>query len=80
MTADNSARAAPLGDIVNGLVFDGKRTVKSSHLRSLKVRSQYKADKGNLHEEERDNAKYLTEGRVNKGNGQYPRGIRRICE
>lgn len=51
-------------DIVNGLVFDGKRTVKSSQLRSLKVRSQYKADKGILHEEERDNAKYWTEGRV----------------
>ena len=51
-------------DIVNGLVFDGKRTVKSSQLRSLKVRSQYKADKGNLHEEERDNAKYWTEGKV----------------
>ncbi len=51
-------------DIVNGLVFHGKRTVKSSQLRSLKVRSQYKADKGNLHEEERDNAKYWTEGKV----------------
>ncbi len=51
-------------DIVNGLVFDGKRMVKSSQLRSLKVRSQYKADKGILHEEERDNAKYWTEGRV----------------
>ncbi len=51
-------------DIVNGLVFDGKRTVKSGQLRSLKVRSQYKADKGSLHEEERDNAKYWTEGKV----------------
>ncbi len=51
-------------DIVNGLVFDGKRTVKSRELRSFKVRSQYKADKGSLHEEERDNAKYWSAGNV----------------
>ena len=51
-------------DIVNGFVFCGKRTVKSRDLRSLKVRSQYKADKGNLHEEERDNAKYWSAGKV----------------
>ena len=51
-------------DIVNGLVFDGKRTVKSRELKSFKVRSQYKADKGSLHEEERDNAKYWSAGNV----------------
>ena len=33
-------------------------------MRSLKVRSQYKADKGSLHEEERDNAKYWSAGKV----------------
>lgn len=30
----------------------------------VKVRSQYKADEGKLHEEERDNAKYWSKGKV----------------
>ncbi len=51
-------------DIVNALVFEGKRTVKPGELRTVKVRSQYKADDGKLHEEERDNAKYWKKGKV----------------
>ncbi len=51
-------------DIVNALVFEGKRAVKPRELRSVKVRSQYKADDGKLHEEERDNAKYWKKGKV----------------
>ena len=51
-------------DIVNALVFEGKRAVKPRELRTVKVRSQYKADDGKLHEEERDNAKYWKKGKV----------------
>ncbi len=51
-------------DIVNALVFEGKRAVSPRDLRPVKVRSQYKADEGKLHEEERDNAKYWAKGKV----------------
>lgn len=51
-------------DIVNVLAFEGKRAVRPSDLESLKVRFQYKADEGKLHEEERDNAKYWSKGKV----------------
>lgn len=51
-------------DIVNVLVFQGKRAVKPRELRQTKVRSQYKAADNQLHEEERDNAKYWSKGRI----------------
>lgn len=51
-------------DIVNVLVFGGERVIKPRNLKSLKVRSQYKADSSKLHEEERDNAKYWSGGKV----------------
>ena len=51
-------------DIVNVLVFEGERVIRSRELKALKVRSQYKADSSKLHEEERDNAKYWSGGKV----------------
>ena len=51
-------------DIVNVLVFEGERVIRSRELKALKVRSQYKADRSKLHEEERDNAKYWSGGKV----------------
>ena len=51
-------------DIVNALVFKGKQAVRPRDLIPVKVRSQYKADEGKLHEEERDNAKYWSKGKV----------------
>ena len=47
-------------DIVNALVFKGKQAVRPRDLMPVKVRSQYKADEGKLHEEERDNASSFT--------------------
>ena len=47
-------------DIVNALVFKGKQAVRPRDLIPVKVRSQYKADEGKLHEEERDNASSFT--------------------
>lgn len=51
-------------DIVNVLLFHGKRNIKPRELKPLKLRSQYKADNSKLHEAERDNAKYWSKGRV----------------
>ena len=64
-------------DIVNALVFKGKQAVRPRDLIPVKVRSQYKADEGKLHEEERDNAcrlnfhspevcRYLSVGRIRR--------------
>lgn len=44
-------------DIVNVLLFDGKRIMNSNQLRQGRERAVYKAD-GELHEEERDILKY----------------------
>ena len=41
-------------DIVNVLLFDGKEVVKPDELFNIKDRSQFKADDGTLHEQERD--------------------------
>ncbi len=51
-------------DIVNVLVFQGKRTIKPRELKPLRLRSQYKADDNKLHELERDHAKYWSKGQV----------------
>lgn len=48
-------------DIVNVLLFNGKRRVKPSSLKNMPVHSQYKADDRKLHEQERDIAKYWTD-------------------
>lgn len=45
-------------DIINVCVFNGNEIIKPTELENTSVHSQYKADKGKLHEEERDIAKY----------------------
>ena len=51
-------------DIVNVLLFRGNRIVKEESLKETKVKSQYKAEAGKLHEQERDVAKYWQDGNV----------------
>ena len=45
-------------DILNVCAFDGKELVAEEELVNTSVHSQYKAEDGKLHEEERDTAKY----------------------
>lgn len=45
-------------DIVNVLLFNGKRVILPDELVETAVHSQYKADDGKLHEQERDISKY----------------------
>lgn len=51
-------------DIVNVLLFGGQRRVKPEHLKETSVHSQYKADDGKVHEQERDVAKIWEPNRV----------------
>lgn len=51
-------------DIVNVLLFRGNRIVKEESLKETKVKSQYKAEAGKLHEQERDVAKYWQDGNI----------------
>lgn len=51
-------------DIVNVLLFRGNQIVKEESLKETKVKSQYKAEAGKLHEQERDVAKYWQDGNV----------------
>lgn len=51
-------------DIINVLLFNGKRLVEPEALEDSKHRSQYKSDDAKLHEQERDVVKYWKEGRV----------------
>ena len=44
-------------DIVNVLLFNGERIIKEDELQNLQTVSQYKAETGILHEEERDTGK-----------------------
>lgn len=46
-------------DIVNVLLFNGKRVVDESSLENTNLKSQYKADDGKIHEEERDVVKIV---------------------
>ena len=50
-------------DIVNVLLFDGKKVVREDSLENSKDRSIYKID-GKLHEQERDVSKYLTDKKI----------------
>lgn len=50
-------------DIVNVLLFDGKRVICENELEEGSVHSQYKAD-GKIHEQERDVAKYWKNGDI----------------
>ena len=49
-------------DIVNVLLFEGENAVEEDTLVNASVHSQYKDDKGKLHEQERDIAKYWKRG------------------
>ena len=51
-------------DIVNVLLFDGKREVKEEELSETGTESQYKADDSVLHAQERDVAKYWKKGKI----------------
>ena len=44
-------------DIVNVLLFDGKSEVEENELVNTTVHSQYQAEDGKVHEQERDIAK-----------------------
>lgn len=41
-------------DIINGTLFEGSQTIKEAELVDLPMKSQYKADDGKLHEQERE--------------------------
>ncbi len=45
-------------DIINVLLFNGEKRIKENELDDVQPFSQYKADDGKLHEQERDTAKY----------------------
>lgn len=51
-------------DIVNVLLFHGHWRVKADSLEEAKHLSQYKADDGKLHEQERDVVKYWRDGNI----------------
>lgn len=51
-------------DIVNTLIFDGEQRIKPEALIPASTRTQYKADTRELHEQERDIAKYWTDGKT----------------
>ena len=51
-------------DIVNVLLFHGKREVKEEELAETGTESQYKADDSVLHAQERDVAKYWKKGKI----------------
>lgn len=51
-------------DIVNVLLFDGEERIKDTDLETTSIRSQYKADTGEMHEQERDVAKLLKKEKV----------------
>ena len=51
-------------DIVNVCVYDGREVLKPEDLENTSVHTQYKAEDGKLHEEERDIAKYWKKGNV----------------
>ena len=51
-------------DIVNVLLFHGKREVKEEDLAETGTESQYKADDSTLHAQERDVAKYWKRGKI----------------
>lgn len=48
-------------DIVNICVFNGVEKIKQDDLEKAAVYSQYKAEAGKLHQEERDGASYRTQ-------------------
>lgn len=51
-------------DIINVLLFNGNQLVKESDLENSLTKSQYKADLSEIHEQERDVAKYWKNGLI----------------
>lgn len=52
-------------DVVNVLLFDGKRMLGKEELSRADMKTQFKADDGTLHEQERDVAMYwVREGKI----------------
>ena len=51
-------------DIVNVLMFGGKRLISPDELVEVDARSQFKADDGVLHEQERDVVKRWKHGKI----------------
>ena len=51
-------------DIVNVLVLEGRQRIDSDDLTATAVHSQYKADDGVLHEQERDVSKYWEKQKI----------------
>ena len=54
-----------VADIVNGSLFDGQERIKAENLVDAQPFSQYKADDGTIHEQERDVAKYCMDIKCN---------------
>ena len=54
-----------VADIVNGSLFDGQERTKADSLVDAQPFSQYKADDGTIHEQERDVAKYCMDIKCN---------------
>ena len=54
-----------VADIVNGSLFDGQERIKADSLVDAQPFSQYKADDGTIHEQERDVAKYCMDIKCN---------------
>lgn len=54
-----------VADIVNGSLFDGQERIKAESLVDAQPFSQYKADDGTIHEQERDVAKYCMDIKCN---------------
>ena len=54
-----------VADIFNGSLFDGEEYIKADSLVDAQPFSQYKADDGSLHEQERDVAKYCLDVNCN---------------
>ena len=54
-----------VADIVNGSLFEGEEFIKADSLIDAQPFSQYKADDGVLHEQERDVAKYCVDANCN---------------
>lgn len=51
-------------DILNGLLFYGKEVIHENELMNTKDKSQYKADDGLIHEQERDTTKFWKKKKI----------------
>ena len=51
-------------DIINVLIFDGRKRVRPELLEDAQLKSQYKADDSRLHEQERDVMKYWKDEKI----------------